>query len=133
MPSPINTPLPTVGGSVTVTTTTETVVVVSAVCNTDAIESVVLLDALVDLTIGTGGLTATLSIRRGNGITGTVVAAIGPLTVVAGNRQQFSHLAVDKPGLVTGMVYSFTVTIGSASGNSTANFSALALQVQQAA
>lgn len=131
MPSPLNTPLPTVGTSTTVTTTAETVVNTSSAVNTDTVEQVVAIDAVVDLTVGTGGATVTLKIERGTVAGGTLVQAVGPLTVTAGNRVQQSIMAVDRPGVVTGQQYALTVTVASASGNSTCNYSCMQLQVQQ--
>jgi hypothetical protein len=122
-----------VGGSVSVTTTAETVVVTSAPTSTEATEGVVAIEGVIDLTVGTGGLTATLNIRRGTTAGGTLVQSIGPLTVVAANRYQASIVAVDRPGIVTGLQYCLTVTVGSASGNSTANYSSIQTQAQGAA
>lgn len=133
MPSPINTPVPTTATGVTVTTTAETVAVISSPVNTDQNESVVVLDGLVDITVGTGGATVTLKLERGNVAGGTLVQAVGPLTVTAANRYQASILGIDRPGVVTGQLYVLTVTVASATGNSTVNFAALQAQSQATA
>jgi hypothetical protein len=89
-----------------------------------------LIEATIDLTIGTGGTTVTLKIERGTAAAGTNVQTIGPLTAVAANRVQYTIIALDTPGQVVSQQYVCTVTVGAATGNSTCNYAALVLQVQ---
>lgn len=128
MPAPVNVPAAGVGTAVTVTTTAETVAATLNGVNADNLETQVNLEANLDITIGTGGVTLTVKFERGTAAGGTTVskgATWGPFTVVAANRVNINAAAVDTPGNVAGQSYVVTVTVGSASGNSTVNTATL--------
>jgi hypothetical protein len=80
------------------------------------------LEGMVDLTIGTAGVSVTLKIERGAAAGGTVVATGGPYTAVAGNRMNLSINGSDlQVPEISGIGYVLTVTVGSASAVSTVN------------
>lgn len=124
MGSPLNATLPGVGSAISVVSTTEIVAAVSQPVNCDALVTQVQLEWSIDLTNSSSGTTATVKIRRGNGITGTLVTGAntwGPFTLVASNRLGLSGCAYDVPGAEGGVVYSVTVTIAGNSGSPTIN------------
>jgi hypothetical protein len=124
MGSPLNATLPGVGSAISVVSTTEIVAVVSNPVNLDAVVTQVQLEWAVDLTNSSSGTTVTVKVRRGNGITGTLVTGAntwGPFTLTSSNRSNFSGVAYDVPGAEGGAVYSVTVTIAGNSGSPTIN------------
>ena len=121
MPSQLNTPAAGQASAVTVVTTAETVAVTAGNIIAPNQTPRVYLNGTLDITIGTGGVTLTVKLERGTVAGGTVVATWGPATVVAGNRYVIDVNAVDLPGEIHGASYVMTVTVGSASGNSTVN------------
>ena len=97
----------------------ETVVCTLGPLNLAVDNAAVYLDWFVGLTIGTSGVTLTPKLVRGS-ITG-LTAINNPLayTVVAANKYLFSGCWVDTPGVVAGLIYSLTLTIGSGAAAST--------------
>lgn len=124
MGSPSNATLPGVGSAISVVSTTEIVAAVSQGVNLDGIQTLVQLEWAFDLTNSSSGTTATVKVRRGNGITGALVTGgntWGPFTLVASNRLNISGMSWDIPGLEGGQVYSVTLTIAGNTGTPTIN------------
>lgn len=82
-------------------------------------DGIVYLLGSVSFTVGTGGVTATLKLRRGQGTGGTVLATSAAETVVAGNKVDMQLDATDTPGLVAGQTYTLTLTVTTGSAAST--------------
>ena len=104
------------GTPITVTTTTETLVAYSGrvEANLPTLRSII--KGWVAITTGTGVTALVLNIRRGNGITGAIVAA---LTVAAAASSQLQHTIKFSEQLlnIEYADYSLTVTQTGASGN----------------
>lgn len=109
----------------TVTTTTETVAAVLTIPSDASADQIVQLSGMVDLLVGTGTTQLTCRIRRGNGITGTIVGTGEAQTVTAGSTVQTGCEATDTPGLEAGQQYSLTVQQTAATGNATVNAASL--------
>lgn len=77
------------------------------------------------LLVGTGGVTATVNLRRGTAVSSTLINISQGVTVAAGNRVVLAGCYIDTPGAVGGQQYSTTITVGSATANSTVNDGAL--------
>lgn len=130
MPSPVSTPLPTVATGATITDANEHVAVVTSGVYTDAIRPNVYLDASGDLLNSSSGTTLTVRIRRGNGITGTVVATYGPFTLTASARSNWSINGLDTPPESFGLVYSVTLQLASNAGTATVESALVDVMVQ---
>lgn len=130
MPSIVNVSTPSAPGTIPVVTTAETLIAQSNPISTDPIESIVTISGFTDLTVGAAGTGVTLNVRRGAGTGGQLVATIGPITVTAGSRVCPQISAVDRPGVVIGQVYSITVQLAAATGNSTSNSAFIEVQAQ---
>ena len=72
-----------------------------------------------ELTIGTSGISLNAKLRRGAALTSTLVNVGQARTVVAGNLVSFSGVYFDNAGIVAGVQYSLTLTIGSGAAAST--------------
>lgn len=118
-------------GTVPVVTTTETVALVTPPVSTTFGSDAIEIEGMVNLTAGTGTTAAVLRIRRGNGITGTVVRAADTDTIAAGSSESFLVQGVDTPGDVAGQVYSITVQQTAASANGTINGASSCVAVGQ--
>ena len=118
-------------GTVNVVTTTETVALVTPPVSTTFGSDAIEIEGMVNLTAGTGTTAAVLRIRRGNGITGTVVRAADTDTIAAGSSESFLVQGVDTPGDVAGQVYSITVQQTAASANGTINGASSCVAVGQ--
>jgi hypothetical protein len=107
--------------AVTLTTTTETVLATLPGI-APAIGQPIDLIASIDLTTGTAVTGVTFNIRRGTGITGTIVATIGPIAIAASTRGEFVLVGVDLtlPESANAQ-YVITGTQAAATGNGTAN------------
>lgn len=133
MPSPLNRPLPAFASAVTIGTDVEHVAVTSPVVIVDTPQYVVVLHGLIDITIGTAGAAITLMLERGTAAAGTPVTSggtWGPYAVTATDEYQFVVMGLDEPGQAFGSQYVLTVTVGSASGDSTVNAAYLEAIVQ---
>lgn len=109
----------------TVVTTAETAIAtLPGISLNDASESIYLRGSAI-ITIGTAGVTAELQVRRGNGITGSIVSVSKPVTVTAAAVAQLAVECIDTPGHLAGGQYTLTVTVASASGNSTVALASL--------
>lgn len=80
------------------------------------------IEATCDVTIGTSGVSATLKLERGSAAGGTIIATIGPCTVVAANRYNFAIQGTDSQSAeFSGGTYVLTLTVGSGAATSTVN------------
>lgn len=106
---------------VTVVGTTETVVITKTNVSTQNPNARVRLFGWCVVTPGTDATSVILTVRRGTGITGTIVGEIATQTLVAGAAQQIMlDISVeDTPGEISGASYVMTVTQagGVANGN----------------
>jgi len=103
---------------VTLTTTTESVVVLTDILSSvsDAGEGK-LVNATVALTPGTAATAATLRVRRGSGITGTIVqTVVRPVTAAVADA--VSILALDNPAAPSSQ-YAVTLQMTAATANTT--------------
>lgn len=77
------------------------------------------LDGIVTLTTGTGTTGVTVRIRRGSGITGTVVQSSGVLAIVGavGAVSDYGVQGTDTPGDVVGQQYTITIQQAAATAN----------------
>ena len=122
MPSPINASALAVQAATSVVSTTEIVIALSSPVNCDNVQTQVNLRACVDFLNSSSGTSITFKVRRGNGITGTLVSNAntwGPFALTASVRSNYSLDASDIPGLVGGQVYSLTATVAGNSGSPT--------------
>lgn len=103
----------------TVTTTTETVALTMPAISTPGAGSQVTMEGELNMTAGTAATAVTVRVRRGTGITGTVVGESNPVTVAAGNTVPLPWQVVDTPGEVAGQAYVVTVQQTAATGNGT--------------
>jgi hypothetical protein len=124
MPSPVNVATVAATGSQTITTTTETVVATLGGLNTAPSQSRVAMTGIVNITVGTGGTSVTLRVRRAS-VSGTVVGVAMSHTVAAGSNYSLAVQALDSPGEVAGATYVVTVAVTAATGNSTVNYAHL--------
>ena len=107
-------------------TTTETVLVTTPPLSTDGAAQQVSLQATAIFATGTATTAVRLRIRRGTGITGTVVADSGSVVAAASSGIDLGVDGVDSPGEVADQQYVLTVQQTSATGNGTAQLAAIA-------
>ncbi len=110
-------------------TTTETVLATLPPISTDGAAQQVSLQATAVFATGTGVTGVTLRIRRGTGITGTVVAMSGSVVAAASTGIDLGVDGVDNPGEVADQQYVLTVQQAGATGNGTAQLAAIAAAV----
>lgn len=99
----------------------ETVVLVSNVVQTDGPGRTIALSGIVNVTAGTNAVAAVLKIRRDNGTGGTEIGTVTTDVVIATDHYTIPFFAIDAPGDVDSMVYSVTLTMTSGSATSTVN------------
>lgn len=124
MPSPINTPLTKSASAVTISTAGETTVLVSSAVNTDNLQTQVNVEVTLDVSIGAGVSAIAIQLRRGSGISGSVITAGGTYVtspVTAATRQTFIAKGVDIPGQVSGQTYTATITATGLTGTTSVN------------
>lgn len=102
-----------------VVTTTETVVATVTVATTPRDNARIQLKGFLQHTNGTNTTALTIRLRRGNGITGTVVgeANAEQISTAAGSTESHAIMAEDTPGEVVNQVYSLTIQQTGASAN----------------
>ena len=107
-------------GATAIPTTTETVICTLAGISTDRADAVVNLEAVAQVTWGTGTTGATLRVRRGIDATGVLVGTGVAETATAGQTTDEELQVQDFPGEVAGQSYVLTIqqTAASANGNS---------------
>lgn len=110
-------------------TTAETVLATSPPLSADGQAQSVIIDAVAGFTVGTGTTSVTVRVRRGTGITGTVVNSIAGVNVAAGNSVAIPIQAVDSPGEVADQQYVVTVQQAAATGNGTNVLSSIAASI----
>lgn len=101
-------------------TTAETVIATSLPVSTRSASEQVTITGWTDITAGTGATFVTLRIRRGTGITGTLVSNATAQNVTAGNTLDYDLVVTDTPGEVAGQVYVLTAQQTAATGNGSA-------------
>lgn len=114
------------GGSTPIVTTTETVIAQLSGVSTDRADAIVNLEAVAQVTWGTGTTAATLRVRRGVDATGTLVGSAVAEGMAAGATDDMELQVQDQPGEVAGQSYVLTVQQTGASANGTAQQSSLA-------
>lgn len=119
---------------VTVVTTGETAVLTSPAVSDDLASNTttgVDINGFLNVTAGTAATLATIRIRQGSGITGTVVYQSEPFTVAAGSEYQVPYEGQDVSGFSGGAAAQYTVTIQmtAATGNSTVNSASINVKV----
>lgn len=82
-------------------------------------DSIVKLDAAVNISIGTAGIAVTLRVYRGDATTDTKVYDSGQLVTSAGDEYTLPLATVDTPGEVAGQDYILTAEVASAAAAST--------------
>jgi hypothetical protein len=117
-----------VASSQTVTTTAETLVAQVKEINTSGLQRNVAMLGIVNITVGTGGTSITLRVRR-ESVSGYVVGVATSHTVAAGSTYSLAIQAIDQPGEISRAVYVLTVTVAGATGNSTVNYAHLGATV----
>lgn len=110
-------------------TTTETVLATSPPLSSDGGSQTVIAQATAGFTVGTGATSVTVRIRRGTGITGTVVASQAGITVTAGSEVVIGLNGQDNPGEVADQTYVVTVQQAAATGNGTNVLSSIAAEI----
>lgn len=113
-----------ISSSVTVTTTTETVALTLPAVSTNGAQDQVFISGSMAMLLGTAATTLTVRVRRGTGITGTLVGLAEVDTAVAAETDPFPFDALDVPGEVAGQAYVVTVQQASATANGSVTFCA---------
>lgn len=108
-----------------IVTTTETVLATLPPVSTDGSVQRVQLQAFASFTTGAGTTGYTLRIRRGTGITGTVVATSGIIAAAASTLVAGGVDGLDAPGEVADQQYVLTVQLAGATGNGTGSLAGL--------
>lgn len=106
--------------AVTITTTTETVLLTLAGVSTRDASELVQLIAHAAVTLGTGTTSYVVRLRRGVDITGTLIGNADTYQGTAGNTVLVAIQRVDAPGAVAGQSYVVTLqqTAATANGSS---------------
>lgn len=112
----------TFSADVTLTTTSETVIVSSDLVLTPFATSRVVVIAWAQLTTGAATTTVTPRIRRGTTTSGTLVSEANAVTIgaAAGSTEQYYAIAFEERGATDRVQYSLTLQQASATGNGTA-------------
>lgn len=110
--------------AVTVVTTTETVVLTLPGVSTNGAQDQVFVSGSLAMLLGTAATTLTVRVRRGTGITGTVVGVAEVDTAIAAETDPFPFDALDVPGEVAGLAYVVTVQQASATANGSVTYCA---------
>lgn len=100
-------------------TTAETVVATVGGVSTQSPDSLVILEAVVQVLYGTGTTGATIRVRRGTDATGAVVGTAVLENATAGVTGDLELQVQDAPGELAGGSYVVTVQQAGASGNGT--------------
>ena len=113
-----------IAGAVTVVTTAETVALTLPAVSTNGAQDQVFISGSLAMLLGTAATTATIRVRRGTGITGTVVGLAEIDTAVPAETDPFPFDALDVPGEVAALAYVVTVQQASATANGSVTFCA---------
>lgn len=98
-------------------TTAETVIATSLPISTRSASEQLTVTGWADILAGTGATGVVLRVRRGTGITGTLVSNATTQTLAAGNTLDFDLVVTDTPGEVAGQVYVLTAQQVAATAN----------------
>lgn len=120
-PGPPQTQVASAAGNQTIVTTTELAVVTVTGVNTPQGGGRVILEGELQIAIGTTTSSVTLNIRRGTGITGTIIATTSQGVPTAGSTFTIPIQGVDNLGEAAGQSYTLTVTQTAATANGTAS------------
>jgi len=114
---------------VTLTTTGETIIITSNSIDWPTGANFALILAYLSLSLSAATTGITLRVRRGNALTGAVVATTGVITsgVTASTVWADGFNAVDNPAPSDLAQYSLTAQVAGASGNSTTSLQSIAL------
>lgn len=108
--------------AVTIPTTTETVIATLGPFNENQLGGQgVALDGGINLTVGTGATLATVRVRKGIDITGTLIGVAQSTTVTAGAAVSLPICELDPTLVQVGVTYVVTVQQTAASANGTVN------------
>lgn len=108
--------------STTLTTTTETAVLTMNGLNTRGPSDTIMFEGQGKVASGTGVTAVTATLRRGSGITGTIVAVAEPQPLAASTTGTFTWSFVDAPGEIANASYTVTLTQVGATGNGTVSY-----------
>lgn len=109
--------------AITITTTAETLIVTSYPVNFDHSPAHVNIEGLVMLTVGTAGATVTPKLYQGPAVSAAFLQWTGDaITVIAANKVVIPFQFEQDITLGGSLVYTLSLTVGSASGNSTADY-----------
>lgn len=111
-------------GTPTLTATTETVIMTLPGVSTNGAQDQVFVSGSMAVTAGTAATGVTVRVRRGTGITGTVIGTAEVDSVTAATTEPFPFDAFDTPGEVAGQQYVVTAQQVAATGNGTAIYGA---------
>lgn len=103
----------------TLVTTAETVAAVIGNVSNQSADGVIRFTGYAAVLGGTNTTLVTARVRRGNGITGTIVGEADPLTLVGAGQLGIPISCEDTPGEVGGVPYSLTIQLTGASANGT--------------
>jgi len=114
---------------VTMVTTAETLIITSNSLDWPTGANFALILAYMSVTLSAGVTSLTLRIRRGNSLTGTVVASTGAINsgVTASDVWADGFQAVDNPAPSDLAQYSLTAQVAGAGANSTTSLQSIAL------
>jgi hypothetical protein len=131
MPESLEQAVNTVTADTTVTTTTETVAVISGPVKVPAHTCLVHIRAWCQLTLGTATTAVTPRIRRGSGITGTVLgdAVAEAIKTAAGSTEPFVLEVMERRSNEDTVEYAFTVQQTGATGNGTVAQAGIAVTI----
>jgi hypothetical protein len=114
-----------VTAAVSIVGTTETLVVNSQSLPVPLISQFALIFAFFQLTVGAGQTTVTPRIRRGVGITGTLVGVASALTAIAANLMGGDVMAVDTLTSQDSAQYSLTLQQAGGAGSGSVPFATI--------
>lgn len=109
----------------TLVTVAETVIATIGNVSNQSADGVIRFVGYASIIGGTNTTFATLRIRRGTGITGTIVGEADPATLTGAAQGAFPILAEDAPGEVGGVPYVLTAQLTAASANGSVPFASL--------
>lgn len=110
-----------------VTSTTETIVLLSPTFSLTYDNAPVGINAYLIFTPGTGQTSVTFRLRRGPLLTSTLVNVATPIVTTPGNAQDWSLVYIDIPGVVANQQYCVTMTQAGGAGNATISDACIAL------
>lgn len=105
----------------TVVTTAETAAVVSDPITPATDGAKVIISGHINITSGAGVTGLVIRIRRGNGVSGTLIGETEPGALGASATDNFPFAITDFPGAVAGQQYTASVVQTGATGNGTIN------------